>query len=55
MARAARHKSTEAAFYHLTNRVAGRTDWFPFKNDHAEKGTVCFSVCAYLPLCLLTR
>ena len=37
MARAARHKSTEAAFYHLTNRVAGRTDWFPFKNDQARR------------------
>ena len=36
MARAARHKSTEAAFYHLTNRVAGRADWFPFKNDQAR-------------------
>ncbi len=36
MARAARHKSTEAAFYHLTNRVAGRSDWFPFKNDQAR-------------------
>ena len=31
MARGARHKSTEAAFYHLTNRVAGKSDWFPFK------------------------
>ena len=37
MARAARHKSTEAAFHHLTNRVAGRTDWFPFKNDQARR------------------
>ena len=37
MARSARHKSTEAAFYHLTNRVAGRTDWFPFKNDQARR------------------
>ena len=36
MARSARHKSTEAAFYHLTNRVAGRSDWFPFKNDQAR-------------------
>ena len=36
MARTARHKSTEAAFYHLTNRVAGRADWFPFKNDQAR-------------------
>ena len=37
MPRAARHKSTEAAFYHLTNRVADRTDWFPFKNDQARR------------------
>ena len=36
MARAARHKSTEAAFYHLTNRVAGRTDWFPLEDHQAR-------------------
>ncbi len=35
MARTARHKSSEAAFYHLTNRVAGSTDWFPFENPEA--------------------
>ena len=37
MARTARHKSTEAAFYHLTNRVAGRTDWFPFQDPRAAR------------------
>jgi len=37
MARTARHKSTEAAFYHLTNRVAGRPDWFPFRNRQARR------------------
>ena len=37
MARTARHKSTEAAFYHLTNRVAGDPDWFPFRDDHARR------------------
>ena len=37
MARAARHKSTEAAFYHLTNRVAGKSNWFPFKNHQAGR------------------
>ena len=37
MARGARHKSTEAAFYHLTNRVAGKSDWFPFKNHQAGR------------------
>ena len=31
MARTARHKSTEAAYYHLTNRVTGDPDWFPSK------------------------
>ncbi len=36
MARTARHKSTEAAFYHLTNRVAGRADWFPFEDHQAR-------------------
>ena len=35
MARTARHKSSEAAFYHLTNRVAGSADWFPFENPEA--------------------
>ena len=35
MARTARHKSTEAAYYHLTNRVAGSADWFPFENPEA--------------------
>ena len=35
MARVARHKSPEAAVYHLTNRVAGWTDWFPFENRQA--------------------
>ena len=37
MARAARHKSSEAAFYHLTNRVAGERDWFPFENRQAGR------------------
>ena len=37
MARTARHKSTEAAFYHLTNRVAGKTDWFPFRDEQARR------------------
>ena len=37
MARAARHKSPEAAIYHLTNRVAGWTDWFPFENRQARR------------------
>ena len=37
MARTARHKSTEAAYYHLTNRVAGDPDWFPFKNRQAGR------------------
>ncbi len=35
MARTARHKSSEAAYYHLTNRVAGSTDWFPFEDPEA--------------------
>ena len=37
MARTARHKSSEAAFYHLTNRVAGDPDWFPFKIQQARQ------------------
>ena len=37
MARTARHKSSEAAFYHLTNRVTGWTDWFPFENRQARR------------------
>ena len=37
MPRTARHKSTEAAFYHLTNRVNGWRDWFPFKNREARR------------------
>ena len=37
MARAARHKSSEAAFYHLTNRVTGWTDWFPFEKRQARR------------------
>lgn len=37
MARTARHKSSEAAFYHLTNRVAGEPGWFPFKNHQARR------------------
>ena len=36
MARTARHKSTEAAFYHLTIRVAGSTDWYPFEDRQAR-------------------
>ena len=50
MARTARHKSTEAAFYHLTNRVAGDPDWFPFKNDQARRklqNLMLFYVNAY--------
>ncbi len=50
MARTARHKSTEAAFYHLTNRVAGDPDWFPFKNDQARRklqNMMLFYVNAY--------
>ena len=35
MARTARHKSSEAAFYHLTNRVVGKPSWYPFKNHQA--------------------
>ena len=37
MPRTARHKSTEAAFYHLTNRVTGWPDWFPFKDREARR------------------
>ena len=37
MPRTARHKSTEAAYYHLTNRVTGRTDWFPFEDPEAAR------------------
>ena len=37
MPRTARHKSTEAAFYHLTNRVAGSADWFPFEEHGARQ------------------
>ena len=37
MARTARHKSPDAAFYHITNRVAGRPNWFPFKNPQARQ------------------
>ncbi len=37
MPRTARHKSTEAAYYHLTNRVAGRSDWFPFEDDEVRR------------------
>ena len=37
MARTARHKSSEAAFYHLTNRVAGEPDWFPFEDREASR------------------
>ena len=49
MARAARHKSTEAAFYHLTNRVAGRTDWFPLEDHQARSklDMMLFYVNAY--------
>ena len=36
MARGPRHKSPEAAMYHLTNRVAGWTNWFPFENRQAR-------------------
>ena len=35
MARSARHKSPDAAYYHVTNRVTGRPDWFPFENRPA--------------------
>ncbi len=37
MPRTARHKSKEAAFYHLTNRVTGWTDWFPFEDRRARR------------------
>ena len=37
MARTARHKSSEAAYYHITNRVAGESDWFPFEDCHARR------------------
>ncbi len=37
MPRTARHKSSEAAFYHLTNRVTGWTDWFPFEDQRARR------------------
>lgn len=37
MARTARHKSKEAAFYHLTNRVTGEPDWFPFEDPQASR------------------
>ena len=37
MARTARHKSTEAAYYHLTNRVTGDPDWFPFEDRQARR------------------
>jgi len=37
MPRTARHKSSEAAFYHITNRVAGRPDWFPLGNHQARR------------------
>ena len=50
MARTARHKSPDAAFYHLTNRVAGSPDWFPFENRHARRKLlemVLFYVDAY--------
>ena len=36
MARTARHKSSEAAFYHVTNRVVGQADWFPFRNRQSR-------------------
>ena len=50
MARAARHKSPEAAFYHLTIRVAGRPDWFPFEERQARRkllNMMLFYVDAY--------
>ena len=37
MARTARHKSPDAAFYHITNRVTGRPDWFPFEDHQASR------------------
>ena len=37
MPRTARHKSKEAAFYHIINRVAGRPDWFPLENRQARQ------------------
>jgi REP element-mobilizing transposase RayT len=50
MARTARHKSSEAAFYHVTNRVAGWTDWFPFDHRQARRkllNLMLFYVNAY--------
>ena len=50
MARTARHKSPDAAFYHITNRVAGSPDWFPFKNPQARQkllDMILFYVNAY--------
>ena len=50
MARTARHKSPDAAFYQLTNRVAGKRDWFPFENGQALQkllDMILFYVNAY--------
>ena len=50
MPRTARHKSQEAAFYHLTNRVTGWTDWFPFEDRRARRkllDMMLFYVSAY--------
>ena len=50
MARTARHKSPDAAFYHVTNRVAGSPDWFPFKDPQARQkllDMILFYVDAY--------
>ena len=35
--RTARYKSSEAPYYHFTNRVAGRPDWFPLEDGQARR------------------
>ena len=50
MARTARHKSPDAAFYHITNRVAGSSDWLPFEDPQARQKLlymILFYVNAY--------
>ena len=50
MARTARHKSPDAAFYHITNRVAGSSDWLPFEDPQARQkllDMILFYVNAY--------
>ncbi len=50
MARTARHKSPDAAFYHITNRVVGSSDWLPFEDPQARQkllDMILFYVNAY--------